>query len=234
MKQLCWVIVLPVMVLIVFMDLVAALSHWRITRGGGICTCQAVLTWPRTLLSLGPIAKPSLHWLCCLSFWKLVGSVILDCYQLDMCHFLIRCVCSWGRPEFSCCKILLVYVTHTLEACGLKSNIVLSVHNNESLVLLILLVSFPWKKLITEAVERNTLEQWWWQQQKSKFKSKCGYLHLSVRKYWQWSRILKNLPGFWNITKKILLLVWSAAGMQTWETEPSCWRGGGSCFTSMV
>lgn len=142
------------------MDLVVALSHWRISSAG-ICTCQAVFTWPHTLLNLGSMAKPFLLWLCCLKFWKLLSSIPLDCHQLDTCHVLICCDCSWGRPELSCCETLLVYVTHTLEMRGWKINIALSVHNNESLLLLPLLVSFPWKKLISEAVKWNTLEQWW-------------------------------------------------------------------------
>lgn len=112
----------------------------------GICTCQAVFTWPYTLLNLGSIAKLCLLWLCCLKFWKLSSSISLDCHQLDMCHILISCDCSWGRPELRCWETLRVYVTHTLEMRGWKINIALSVHHNESLLLLPVLISFPWKK----------------------------------------------------------------------------------------
>lgn len=118
-----------------------------------------------------------------------------------MCHILVCCDCSWGRPELSCCETSFLYATHALEILRLTYTLFL--------VYTQIIISSPrffsLKRWKTEAVEQNTLEQSGWQPEKSRCKLKCGYCHMSVRKHWQWSRILKNLSDFWNIIDKILL-----------------------------
>lgn len=90
---------------------------------------------------------------------------------------------------------------YALESCRLNLYAALSVHGNYCCLSLFLFFD----KVENRGRWAKHTGAKRWQPEKSRFKLKCGYHHMSVRKHWWWSRILKIFSDFWNIIDKILL-----------------------------